>query len=143
MIDSLRSEIGRDGICRLQRLESHIPERSFHYQPVENAQLAYRAQEGEPYRNAPLERPAILLTPPERIRALAVVPDSPPFSIRMRETSYRVLSGIGPERIAPEWWQESVVRAEGRDYFKLQLNTGTWIWVYREIRSAEWLLHGI
>lgn len=48
-------------------------------------------------------RPLRLLDPPERIVALAEIPDGPPRSFRWRRVVRRVVRADGPERIAPEW----------------------------------------
>jgi protein ImuB len=33
--------------------------------------------------------------------------------------------------------------AQTRDYYKLQDDTGLWLWVYRELQTGNWLVHGV
>jgi protein ImuB len=45
----------------------------------------------------------------------------------------------GPERIETGWWDGSDIR---RDYFLASNSMGERLWVYRELRSGCWYLHG-
>jgi hypothetical protein len=68
------------------------------------------------WRNGSKERPIRLLDPPEWIDVtLAEVPEGPPGRFRWRHASYRVASAEGPERIAPEWWRESLPAVEKKE----------------------------
>jgi protein ImuB len=74
-----------------------------------------------------------------------MLPDKPPSWIRWRNTTLSIISGIGPERIAPEWWQGDLQRDtfSERDYFTIQDTFGRWLWVFREQRSQQWFMHGV
>jgi protein ImuB len=87
------------------------------------------------------DRPSLLLNKPQPIRAMATLPDGPPFWLKWREKTYEVTKAIGPERVTPEWWKERQI--EPRDYFKIQIPTGAWLWVYREIKNSQWFLQGL
>ena len=43
------------------------------------------------------------------------------------------------ERITTEWWQGP----QTRDYFKVQTAAGQWLWVYRQLETSRWFVHGI
>lgn len=133
--DRYRSTLGPDALCHLETSEESLPERSYRFVPTTN---------GTPTSALPppTERPSVLFPIPEPLRVLAVVPDSPPFSLQWREQQYRVRLGIGPERISPPWWKEQKSHL-ARDYFQIQLETGTWLWIYREAGSGGWFLHGM
>ncbi len=76
---------------------------------------------------------------------MAITPDGPPSWLRWRDESLTITAGIGPERIAAEWWREANPNASAlptRDYFKVQDASGRWLWVYREIETGRWFLHG-
>jgi protein ImuB len=46
---------------------------------------------------------------------------------------------FGPERIAGAWWRgERFVR----DYYRLQDESGRWLWVFRERFAGRWFVHG-
>ena len=117
--------------------------------PGEDDWSAWSPQEqGE----APL-RPLRLLDPPERVEALAEIPDGPPVRFRWRRVLHAVRKAEGPERIAPEWWR---VRDDGshaaaltRDYFRIEDEAGRRFWLYREglfgreTAAPRWYLHGL
>ena len=45
----------------------------------------------------------------------------------------------GPERIESQWWQDKGVR---RDY-QVAWHQGTLMWVYQDLRTHRWYLHGL
>jgi protein ImuB len=136
--------IGKDRVTRARLHESHIPERSFSYEPAIDPQNTLQTSEQcIPYNLE--ERPSILFPSPEPISTIAMLPDKPPSSIQWRGKRLSIITGIGPERIAPEWWQyhPHTGRFAERDYFKIQDELGRWLWVYRDQISLEWYLHGL
>jgi len=136
--------IGKDRVTRVRLYESYIPERSFSYESAINSQHDLRISERlTPYNLE--ERPSILFASPEPISTISMLPDKPPSSIQWRDKRLSIITGIGPERIAPEWWRlhpHNDHFAE-RDYFKIQDELGRWLWVYRDQSSLEWFLHGL
>jgi protein ImuB len=74
-----------------------------------------------------------------------MLPDKPPSFIQWRGKNLKIITGIGPERIAPEWWGRSLAQGEGvtRDYFKVQDECGRWLWVFRDPITQTWFLHGM
>ncbi len=97
----------------------------------------------------PAERPVRLLDPPEEVRVLYAVPEGPPAQFAWRRVTHRTVRYQGPERIAPEWWQDRP-GTRLRDYFKVEDDTGRRYWLYREGLHDDgrggdprWFLHGI
>jgi len=92
-------------------------------------------------------RPPLLLHRPEPIEALAILPDSPPSQFRWRRRLHRVCAAEGPERIAPEWWRDSLSRT--RDYYRVEDVDGRRFWLFREGLYGEegatprWWMHGL
>jgi protein ImuB len=74
-----------------------------------------------------------------------MLPDKPPSRIRWRNATLSIISGIGPERIAPEWWRGDLQRDifSERDYFTIQDASGRWLWVFRDNTSQSWFVHGV
>jgi len=137
LLDTLITTLGRDQLLTPSFNESFIPEEALSLIPL--------ARSG---KNAPLstriprtDRPSLLLNKPQSIRAMATLPDGPPFWLRWRDNKYEITKAVGPERISPEWWKEKNV--EPRDYFKVQIPSGTWLWIFRELESSRWFLQGI
>ncbi len=145
LVDRLTVRFGRNALTQLQPVASHIPER---------AEIRAAPLDPQPDRatiNALIraERPQRLLDHPEEIQVLYAVPEGPPAQFQWRRRSYRVARYQGPERIAPEWWQDRA-GTRLRDYFRIEDETGQRLWIYREGLhddgrggSPRWFLHGI
>ncbi|NTT88136.1 Y-family DNA polymerase [Tabrizicola fusiformis] len=141
LVDRLTARFGRTTLAQLRPVASHIPERA--------------EARGAPMIDAPgqtypvSERPQRLLDHPEEVRVLYAMPEGPPAQFQWRRRGYRVTRYQGPERIAPEWWQDkSGTRL--RDYFKVEDEEGHRFWLYREGLQGDgrggaprWFLHGI
>ena len=94
-------------------------------------------------------RPIHLFERPERIEAMAEVPDGPPVQFTWRRLRHHVAHAEGPERIAMPWWRDETGRALTRDYFRIESRDGVRAWVFREglygreTRTPRWFLHGL
>jgi len=144
LLNDFAIRIGKDRILRAVLHQSYVPERSFSYDSFLNESVA------ESIRDRPLpytidERPSIIYSEPERIATIAMLPDRPPSFVHWKNRKLKILSGIGPERIAPEWWKADLQRQQfaERDYFKIQDEYGRWLWVYRDQKTLEWFIQGL
>jgi protein ImuB len=93
-----------------------------------------------------LPRPAKLFDPPEAVLAMAEVPDHPPRFFVWRKTRYRIVQADGPERLHGEWWHSEAETSLVRDYYRVQDESGTRYWLFRDAPAAEggrWWLHGL
>ena len=95
------------------------------------------------------DRPLRIFDPAEELRVLYAVPEGAPAQFRWRRVTFRTARYEGPERIAPEWWQDRP-GTRLRDYYKVEVEGGQRFWLYREGviydgRGAEprWFLHGL
>lgn len=93
-----------------------------------------------PLPSDPLRRPTRLLTPPQRITVNSESGESVPVAIVLDGYRHRVIQFAGPERIESGWWQGT---SERRDYFRLETDRGAWLWIYRNLVSNDWYLHGV
>ncbi len=146
LVDRLTARFGRDAVTQLQPVASHIPERA----EIRAAPLDHQQRDNTTVSALPrAERPQRLLEHPEEINVLYAVPEGPPAQFQWRRRSYRVARYQGPERIAPEWWQDRP-GTRLRDYFKVEDEAGHRLWIYREGLhddgrggNPRWFLHGI
>jgi protein ImuB len=143
LIDKLGNRLGFNNVWRSALAESHVPERSV----TRIAPLAAPVRRTWPNGRA---RPIRLLSRPEPIEVIALVPDHPPRQFRWRRVLRRVRRAEGPERIAAEWWHDEEP-GEGRqlrDYYRLEDESGARFWVYREglyldgAPPGRWFIHG-
>lgn len=92
------------------------------------------------------DRPSQLLPRPELIDVIAVAPEGAPMWMRWRGQEHRIISTVGPERIVAEWWASGDGDATGdggaRDYFKVQIEDGRWLWIFRQLERNGWFMHG-
>jgi protein ImuB len=127
LIDRLVIRFGAGAISCPEPVESHIPERAERRRaPTPDALEAVLAA---PRPRA--ERPERLLEHAEEIRVLYAVPEGPPAQFVWRKQTHRVARHAGPERIAPEWWQDKP-GTRLRDYYKVEVESGQRFWLYRE-----------
>lgn len=147
LTDRLGARLGSRRVLRLAAEDTHHPDRAS--QPVPSRRALQPGQEDwsawTPAGEPPL-RPLRLLDPPERVEALAEIPDGPPVRFRWRRVLHAVRKAEGPERIAPEWWREEALT---RDYFRVEDEAGRRFWLYREglfgreIMAPRWYVHGL
>jgi protein ImuB len=131
LLDRLRGRLGEAALWRLDPVPSHWPE------------AAARAVDPlAPVRPAPWHgrpRPLRLLRLPQRIDALAALPDGRP----VRLGAVRVRRAEGPERILPAWWMPD--GGDGaRDYWRVETEDGRRAWVFARRGNGDphWFLHG-
>ncbi len=150
LIDRLSARLGDGAVRRPLAVQSHLPERSERWvRAGPSAAGAAAGAEGRP-------RPLMLLDPPERIEALADLPDSAPIRFTWRRVAHRVLRAQGPERLSPEWWRTADGKApRTRDYYAVEDDAGRRFWLFREglydrveaepldERPPSWWLHGL
>jgi protein ImuB len=140
LIDRLAARFGTKAIRHPVLQASHVPERA------ENWGSSGTVNDTPPPAR---ERPIRLLIKPEEIRVLYAVPEGPPAQFIWRRQTHRVARYAGPERIAPEWWNDRP-GTRLRDYFKIEDQTGRRFWLYREGLHEDgrggdprWFLHGM
>jgi len=145
LVDRLIARFGPARVLRLVAVDTHDPTRAARFVPATSPQNEsapwIRPEPGEPP-----SRPLHLFEPPQRVDAMAEVPDGPPIRFRWRRVTYRVARAEGPERILPEWWREP--DAPTRDYYHIEDVHGQRFWLFREgLYESEahprWYLHGL
>ena len=110
-----------------------------------------------PSRSDALRRPLTLLDNPMPLTAIGMSPSSSlPAGFRLGGRLHRVIRSWGPERIETGWWNGPSIR---RDYYRVELDSGGWWWVYRRLQKRSptvvtnthaavtrtvvaWMLHG-
>ena len=142
LVDRLSNRLGPARIWRAAPVESDVPERSVGRVP------ALAPPGGVNWPRWP--RPARLLTPPQPVEALALLPDQPPAAFTWRRRRHRVRRADGPERIAGEWWRRDAETAALRDYWHVEDESGRRFWLYRRGDGVDaatgdlrWFVHGV
>ena len=139
LVDLLQGRLGRDRVLRVDPVPSHVPEAAFRRVP---------ASEAKPRGDAFAidgDRPTTLFDAPEPCDVTMLNPEGPLVTLRWRGESRRVLTTVGPERLGRRWWRFRLSRRSlaVRDYYKLQDETGLWIWAFRAMPARSWFVHGV
>jgi protein ImuB len=150
LIDRLGARFGLRRVTRLLPQDTHIPEFAVLSVPAHAVGVIdQRPRETAEQDSLAPTRPIRLFTQPERIEAIAEVPDGPPVRFRWRRVLHEVAHAEGPERIAMEWWRDEKGHALTRDYFRVESTQGMRVWLYREglygreTAQPRWFLHGL
>ena len=143
LIDRLVARFGAAQVYRLAPVESDVPERAV-------ARISPLSPPTGRSWPVALPRPLRLLTPPQPVQALALLPDQPPAAFTWRRMRHRVRRADGPERIFGEWWRRDGEMRAVRDYWAVEDEAGDRFWLYRSGDGVEpvtgslaWFLHGI
>jgi protein ImuB len=143
LVDSLSVRLGALNIFRMVPTESEVPERGCE---------RVRALAPPCGTSWPAEwpRPVRMLSPPEPVETMALMPDNPPAQFTWRGIRHRVTRADGPERIFGEWWKRERETDLVRDYFQLEDADGGRFWLYRTgdgldpaTGSLRWYMHGL
>ena len=155
LIDRLANRLGGPAVVRAEAVDDHQPEAAVRYVPLIGTKASFSREptasaSTRENRNAwdrkhdaigppPGRRPLALFTRPRSIRVMALVPDGPPVWFRYQGREYKVASSAGPERLETGWWRGPDVR---RDYFRVTTDSGQQFWVFRDLKTGDWFLHG-
>ncbi len=152
LIDTLINRLGPRNVQALEPVESHIPEDAVRRRSIVNgasrsgqrggaAVEVGGAAAGVGGALVAADRPTLLLDRPSPVQAMALSPDGPVLRIRWRGVEEEIVATVGPERIGPQWWRDGEGRT--RDYFKARERGGRWLWVFREVETGRWFVHGV
>ena len=157
LVDSLSARMGRSAVVTPSIHRDPQPELAYSWRPLTGWRKDGKNQETKrklaraPKRNFSDERgiepntdelwrrPMRLLQPPKRIEMQSVDGNGTPVRLVYQGSPLSVVRVTGPERIDTGWWQGAT---QQRDYFRIELSTGTWLWLYRDRREQNWYLHG-
>jgi protein ImuB len=81
----------------------------------------------------------LLHSQPQPIEVVCVAPDGPPQFIWHENRREQIVHHTGPERIETLWWRGPTIR---RDYYRIALESGEHLWIFRRLHDTNWFLHG-
>lgn len=143
LVDTLANRVGEHAIYRASPVASDVPERAV-------CRIPAMAPDTGATWPGHWPRPSRLLSRPEPIETVALLPDHPPVSFTWRGIRRRVKRADGPERVFGEWWKCDAELAAVRDYFRVEDDAGERYWIYRAgdgedpgTGSHRWFVHGV
>ncbi|MBY6210599.1 DNA polymerase Y family protein [Microbulbifer agarilyticus] len=127
LIDKLKARLGHQALSGVTLKESYLPEQA--WQNADSLTLQSKAK-GHHLTPVRAPRPNWLLPRPDRIQQR----DHKLFY----DGELHLLQG--PERIDGYWWQQ---RRHARDYYIARGSHGSLYWVFQDLTSESWFLHGV
>jgi protein ImuB len=143
IVDVLSARLGAQRVLRPNLHDLHAPERAGGWRAALGGE-SKAPMRGAPKDNVP-RRPLTLFARPQKVDAIATVPDGPPIRFRWRRVLREVARAEGPERISGDW----LGGAPTRDYYRVEDREGRRYWLYREGLYGEgdelprWFVHGL
>ena len=155
LINRLTSRLGVQNVVYPLLQSGAQPEHSFRLKPLADANRKRKRKTTTPRQTShTLARPLRLLRQPVRLKPLDLqaLADNQPnntsrlTAIERNEAGFghthqppTIIAACGPERIETGWWRGRTVC---RDYWRVETSTHQHYWVYRDLRSGNWFLHG-
>lgn len=153
LINRLSSRLSASAVTIVEETSSPVPEQSIQSFPVVESQSGTSAKrkgatipeqltspESTPDQqsHALTRIPIRLLAQPDRVADANVNPLRRGFE--WQGTHYAITSVEGPDRIQSRWWDEEAIH---RDYYRVTTTVGAVLWLYQDLKSRIWFLHGV
>lgn len=155
LIDGLSARLGRQHVVAPSMVRDPIPEAQVRMRPLtglkpdgshqETKRKLPRAPKRDFASEGTLATPesAFLSRPCELIPPMKIEMEceawGEPMAISIDRNRWRIIANAGPERIESGWWSGPMQR---REYYRIALESGDWWWIYRDMRTKIWYLHG-
>lgn len=162
LINRLANRIGPENVVYPALLSGAQPEYAYRLKPLVDPSRQRRRRKSKAVRQSHIQaRPLRLFRPPLPLRTIRIleseknegIPNQlqacdesrlssevPPVLLRVNDNAVlRVSDAWGPERIETGWWRGLTIC---RDYWRVEIETKQHLWVYRDLRSGAWFLHG-
>lgn len=159
LVDTLSSRLGRKQVLSAQVRREAQPELACTLQPMTGRRQDGQEQEtvrklssrmarqrGEPSRQDPGRRPTQLFSPAIQIQvamqetqAASPALAASPGRFRYQGAWLDIIASTGPERLESGWWRGPSAR---RDYYRVTTSQDGWWWLYRDLNTGKWFLHG-
>ncbi len=129
----LRAEYGPDAVVRARLVDSHLPEASFAWEPLEK--MPAPQKRATPPRERALVRR--ILTEPVKLPHHG---RHDPDGWMLRGLEYGPVLRLSPaSKVQTRWWRDAPIE---REYHFAETRTGHLSWVFHDLQSREWFLHG-
>ncbi|MFA0812067.1 Y-family DNA polymerase [Microbulbifer epialgicus] len=129
LLDKLKARLGHQALSGIALKESYLPEQA--WQSADTLLLKTNPKKkGHQLTPVKAARPSWLLPRPSKLQG------------RGHKLFYQGELQLlqGPERIDGYWWQHG---RHGRDYYIAKSEDGCLYWIFQDLTSEEWFLHGI
>jgi protein ImuB len=159
LIDNLSVRLGRENVVAPTILHNPLPELTYSWRPLTGwrkdgqqqeikrklgraPKRDYQSEESAigPKKEDAWRRPTRLLSPPLALNVTEFSNTGLPAIVRYPRANSNVRRCTGPERLESGWWEGTT---QQRDYYRMELENGVWLWCFLDHRNKGWFLHGI
>lgn len=138
LLERFSNRLGEQAVVHWEPVDGHVPERTFRGVPVTRPRERHDRPTGHSNSRSMLLRPLHLSSSPRSVVVVSA-PDGSPVRIRWPGFSSIIAHCWGPERIETAWWSERTVR---RDYYRVETTEGRRFWLFCDLPTRRWFLHG-
>jgi protein ImuB len=158
-VDNVSVRLGRSSVLTPVSLPNPLPEATFAWRPMTGWRRDGQQQDSKrKLRRAPKRdyqseeitigpnkedvwrRPTQLLATPLSLQVTEFSKLGTPQIVCYPRSNVSVMHCVGPERIESGWWHGATQR---RDYYRVALENGVWLWCFLDQGTRSWFLHGI
>lgn len=148
VVNRLSNRLGKHAVLTAEPEQSAIPESVVKLRPLtdhesrqsveDRLEILVTPTENDSAKKLPPNRPLRLLPTPQPITQC----DGDPLqnAFLWNGQTHTPVTATAPERIQTEWWQETAVH---RDYFRIHTDVGSAFWVFQDLRTKAWYVHGL
>lgn len=151
LVNRLNNRLGAESVLTVSANDDPTPENSVRLTPIMESNSTEARHNAEQQmqemvtpesaakdEKLPTNRPLFLL--PEPVEIVIKGTSNSPQEFPWAGQNFRIASQTGPERIQTQWWHDQAVH---RDYFHVQSTTGSEFWIFQELTSRAWFIHGV
>lgn len=149
VVNRISNRLGKQSLLTAEFTDSSVPEKSIRLLSLIDIRSAGRniddrlselvtPESQETSRQSKLNVPLRLLPTAALIGTRTTTPLVSGF--QWDGKSYVVTNATGPDRIQTDWWNDVAVH---RDYYRVTTKSGGIFWIYADLNSGEWYLHGV
>ena len=158
-IDNVSVRLGRENVVTPVTKQNPLPEATFSWRPMtgwrkdggkQEVKRKLRRPPRRDYQSGDIvtgptkqhvwRRPTMLLRVPSQLKVTELGEYGRPRIVCYPRSNVRVMDIAGPERVESGWWS---CGSQRRDYYRLILENGVWLWVFQDLKDRGWFLHGI
>jgi protein ImuB len=144
LVEQLSCRLGRESVLGVRLLADPDPEQGYRYLELAGGNPEPPRSHGQTVeKSGTRELPLWLLPTPLAIQVQRdlkqghlLTMESPMAAPRLCQ----IHAWNGPERIQGGWWRGRTI---ARDYYRVEDKQGGRWWIFRELMSSKWFLHGV
>lgn len=147
LLNRMNSRLGKQSALRVELTRDSRPESAVRFCPVvagdaqdadDRLHQLVTPEDADEQSTPQYHRPVRLFASPLPMTGLQ--PSLQGATFRYAGHTESIVQVTGPERLQTAWWDDTPVH---RDYYRVRTSGGSAWWLFRELQTGSWFLHGI